>query len=729
MLNFRQVYLLFIGWLLVLVPVTAMALPTVGSTLTRTSATTLVLTFSEAAGSAAATAANYTLSGTSGFSGNPSAASLDISGTSVTLTVPTMASLTHGATVVVTVASPTVADPTGNLVATYTVDAVPSSFSFGSISNALTATAYESAPIIVSGINTTISAGITSGSHTSLKCAALTSGSTTWGSFGTCTSISVNNGDQLKLQLTTASTYSTAVTGGIVLAGVSATFSVTTYSSEASIPIPIPSNVGSVAALTSLTSSLSSPPSSLYLSSNGVIIVPSGVSGTISILPNATDKTAFSIQSGVSTSFAIGGNTLSLQVSGSESALLVLKTFKIDNYTSLQTLELAKGQIIVSRSAGTAPIISLQLGTGTTPAQVAVMHAGSSSTTFEALIDDDTSAHIAVTSGRLGLRKASTAATVALTDTTTLVYQDEVATLSAAGAVSSIRIGSLDGDGTGVGDPMSFSSSSLLVSDIDRQAKIPQLDAALPRFGGTSTLLEMLFDTIGLRSNLASGGQTDQGVVPLLIDNLRYYFTPVGDVTVDTSRTNGVELTEDGLFEITRSGVMARFRPSIFDTKGFATSLSATMGATVKLNTAGALEVSQEGNTLLMMPEIFAQTSTGPSGVTYDGNAILNYAKSGLVQRLLPTLYDIDQFTSAFTSFADRVDLQDNLNGTYTASLVSVDGTAEEVIATYTIAPAYLILSPVVVQNTHLNDAWWTGDDGLIYIKYSNGSAQGFSIY
>lgn len=728
MLNFRQVYLLFIGWLLVLVPVTAIALPTVGSTLTRTSATTLVLTFSEAAGSAAATAANYTLSGTSGFSGNPSAASLDISGTSVTLTVPTMAPLTHGTTVIVTVASPTVADPTGNLVATYTVDAVPSSFSFSSISNALTATAYESAPITVSGINTTITAGITSGSHASLKCAALTSGSTTWGSFGTCTSISVSNGDQLKLQLTTASTYSTAVTGGIVLAGVSATFSVTTYSSEASTPIPVPSNV-SIATLTSLTSSLSSPPSSLYLSSNGVIIVPSGVSGAISILPSATDKTAFSIQSGVSTSFAIGGNTLSLQVSGNEPALLVLQKFKIDNYTSLQTLELAKGQIIVTRSSGTAPIISLQLGTGTTPVQVAVMHAGSSSTTLEALVNDDTSAHIAVTSGRLGLRKASTTVTVALTDTTTLIYQDEVATLSDAGAVSSIRIGSLDGDGTGVGDPMTFSSSSLLVSDIDRQAKIPRLDAALPRFGGTSTLLEMLFDTIGLRSNLASGGQTEQGVVPLLIDNLRYYFTPVGDVTVDTSRTNGVELTEDGLFEITRAGVMARFRPSVFDTKGFATSLSATMGAAVKLNTAGALEVSQGGNTLLMMPEIFAQSSASPSGVTYDGNGFINYTKSGLVQRLLPTLYDIEQFTSAFTSFADRVDLQDNLNGTYTASLVNVDGSTEEVIATYTIAPAYLILSPVVVQNTHLNDAWWTGDDGLIYIKYSNGSAQGFSIY
>ncbi len=705
-------------------------LPTVASTLIKTSATTLILSFSKALGSAASTTTNYTLSGTSGFSGNPSAVSADISGTSVTLTVPTMATLSHGQTVVVTVAN-TLADATRNI-ATYTVDAVPLPFSFSSINNARTATVYETEPITINDINTTLTVATTSGSNSTLKCAALIAGSTTWGAFGVCSSVTVSNGDQLKLQLSSASSHSTTVSGEVVLAGVSASFSVTTYSAEASAPIPIPSNV-SIAPLTSLTSSLRAPPSSLYISSNDVIVVPPLVSQTLTVLPTAAEKTAFSIQSGAFVSFALGGSRLSIEVTGQEAALLVLTKFNVDNYSNLQTLELAKGSIRVSQSSGTAPIISLQLGTGTTPVQVAVMHAGSPASTFSALINDDTSVKIAVTSGKVALRRASATSTVALTDSSSAVFQDEVADLSTAGAVSSIRIGSLDGNGTGVGDAMTFASTSSQSSDIDRKAKIPRLNASLARLGKTGTLLDMLFDTAGLRSNLANGGQTDQGIVPLLIDSVRYYFTPVGDVTVDKLRSNGVRLTKDGLFEITHSGVMARFRPSIFNTAGFATSLSSSIGATVKLNTAGALEVSKGGTTLLMMPELFAQTtSTGTTGVTYfDGDGVLGYAENGLVQRLLPTLYDINQFSSAFSSFADRVDLQDNLNGTYAASLIDVadDGKTEEVISSFTVVPAYQILSPVVVQNTHLNDPWWQGDDGLIYIKYSNGSAQGFSTY
>jgi hypothetical protein len=353
-------------------------------------------------------------------------------------------------------------------------------------------------------------------------------------------------------------------------------------------------------------------------------------------------------------------------------------------------------------------------------------------------VNDDATATIEVMSGNIGLRKASAASKVALTDSTTLVYQNEVAELNTAGAVSSIRIGSLDSDGTAAGDPMTFSASSIVNPDIQRQIKIPWLNAALPRFGRTNTLVEMLFDTIGLRSNLASGVQTNQGVVPLRIENLSYFFTPVGDATVDMSRKNGVELTQDGMFEITRAGVMVRFRPSVFDTQGFATSFSLFQGGVVKLNSAGALEVSQGGNTLLMMPEMFttrSADSSGSSGVFYDDDGFINYANGGLVQRMLPTLYDITQFSITFVSVADKIELQDNLNGTYTVSLhnaaeeAAEDGITEELIGTFTIVPNYTILSPLIVQNTHLNDSWWSDDDGLIYIKYSNGSAQGFRIY
>gem|GEM_PF-5588828 len=277
---------------------------------------------------------------------------------------------------------------------------------------------------------------------------------------------------------------------------------------------------------------------------------------------------------------------------------------------------------------------------------------------------------------------------------------------------------------------MTFSSSSLIASDITRQAKIPRLGSALARFGGTDTLLEVLFDTIGLRSNLARGGQTSQGVIPLLIDGLAYYFVPIGNITVDTTRTNGVVLTNEGYFEIARNGVMARFRPSIFDTQGFATSMLSSMSASVALNATGALEVSQSGNTLVMMPEMFSQAIVGTTySADYDGDGILTFTRSGQMQRLLPAFYDVKQLATTFASMADTIGYQDNMDGTVSVTLTTTgkDAAADEV-TNYVLAPAYRVLSPIAVPIQHRADNWWVGDDGLIYLKYSNGSAQGFSI-
>lgn len=723
------------GWVLCLLPSLALALPSVLPELTRVGNTTLILNLSSNATSAANTAANYTLGGTGGLSGTPTAAVLDSSGTIVTLTVPTMAALIHGDTVTVTVNNSvsSVADPTGNLVATYTTDNVPTGFSFTAAANALTTTAYESNAVQISGINTTVTVGTTTGSNTSLKCAKLTGGETVWSSFGTCTSVTLASGDQIKLQLTSASTYSTAVSGGIVIGGISATFSVTTLSAAAAAPVPIPSNV-STAALSSLATAISSPPSSLYLSSNGVVVIPASTSGSITLLASAPVKTAFSIQAGATANFVIQGASLTIAAASDQSVLAVLRAFKLDNYSSLQTLEISKGRATITAAQELLPIASLRLGTSTTPTQVGILSQTTSLPTIDIKINDDSTAALGVKTGTIALRLASSDSTIAVTDTAKTLYANEVASLSAAGAITGIRIGSLDDNGTGVGDALTFDSNSIIGTDIDRLVKIPRLGASVARINATDTLLEALFDAIGLRSNLARGGQTSQGVIPLLIGNTKYYFTPFGDVVVDTTRTDGVILTSDGIFEITRKGVMARFRPSILDTKGFATSMIMTYGADVSLDGAGAIEIAQGGDTLLMVPEMFTQTGSGASsGVAYDDSGYLTYTKSGETQRLLPIFYDTTQLATAFASLADTISVQENLNGTVTATL-SVDvaeagaATPDIVTTAYILAPDYRVLSPFAVPVSHRSDSWWVGDDGLIYIKYANGSAQGFSI-
>jgi hypothetical protein len=708
-----------IGWVFFLFPAVSHALPSVASELTRLSTTTLVLSFTSPATSAATTAANYTLSGTSGFSGNPTAAVLDTSGMSVTLTVPSMAALIHGSTVIVTVAT-SVADSAGNLVATYTVDAIPTTFNFTSATNSLKGTAYESNAVLISGVNTPVTVGTTSGSNSSLKCAKLAVGETAWGAFGACSSVTLNNGDQIKLQLTSAGTYSTTVSGGIVVGGVTAAYSVTTLSVEMAAPVPIPTNV-TTSALTSLSSAINSPPSSLYISSNGVVVVPASTTATITILSSAPEKTAFWIQPGGTANFSIYGASLTLQPLNSQSVLAVLRNYKVDNYTDLQTLEIAKGTATITGSLGSAPVASIQLGTSTSPKQIALLPTGNSQPVVDIKVNDDSSGRLAIRSGKIYVRVASAASTIAVTDGATTLYANEVASLNTDGAITAIRVGSLDNNGTGVGDPLTFTADSIISTDINRQAKIPRLDAPLARINETDTLLEALFDAIGLRSNLARGGQTTQGVVPLLIDNMKYYFVAFGDVIIDTTRTDGVIFTSDGNFVITRSGVVATFKPSIFDTAGFATSMAISMGANVNLGSGGDIEIAQSGDTLVMVPEMFSQPATGAAnGVGYDENGYLTYTKNGESQRLLPYFFDSQQLATTFASMAESITIQDNLDGTTTAIL-------DESILT--LVPGYRVLSPLGgIPVEHRNDDWWTGSDGLIYFKYSNGSAQGFYL-
>lgn len=706
--------------------------PTLNATPEISSATTMVLTFSEKLNKTlASTAANYNLSGTGGLTGTPSAATLDTTGTKVTLTVPSMAAIGNGKTVIVTTAT-AITDLAGNSLsasaqtATLTVGRAPT-LSFEPVNNSVPNSVIESEAVTLDGLNLPTPITVSTNSHASLKCAVLPSGQATWGAFVSCNTLTVNAGDQLKLSLTSASTAATSVSGTIMIGGSTATFTVTTASL-----VLVPTNV-STAPLTNLASVIHSPDSGLFISSNGVVVVPATVTSPISIAFAAPLNTGFSIESGGNASFLLSGNDLSIQPVGSNSVLTVLKNFTVDDYSALQTLEIARGRAIVSSSSSILPILSMQLGTGTETKQVVILPAKTGTSMLEARINDDGTGTVAIKSGKVLVRVASEDSTVAITDTAFPLYANEVANLSSTGAVSDIRIGSLDNNGTEVGDPIEFSSGSIIGIGIDRRVKIPRLGAPVARINETDSLLEALFDAIGLRSNLARGGQTSQGIIPLLIGNLKYYFMPFGDVIVDTARTDGVVLTSDGVFEVTRKGVMARFRPTILDISGFATSMAIAFGADVALGSSGMIEVAQDGNTLLMVPEMFTQIATGSAnGIAYDENGYLTYTKNEEQQRLLPAFYDSQQLETAFADLAESIGVQDNLDGTVTATLsvnTAEEGAEEEIVTTaYILAPDYRVISPFAIPVAHNSDTWWIGDDGLFYFKYGNRSAQGFSI-
>jgi hypothetical protein len=101
-------------------------------------------------------------------------------------------------------------------------DTVPDPFSFTPLTGVDPATAYESNPITVTGINSPAAISITSGSY-----AVSSDGGLTWGAWAS-TPGTVALNDQVKVRVTSSAAANTAVTVTLTIGGVSGSFSVTT---------------------------------------------------------------------------------------------------------------------------------------------------------------------------------------------------------------------------------------------------------------------------------------------------------------------------------------------------------------------------------------------------------------------------------------------------------------------------------------------------------------------
>jgi hypothetical protein len=700
--------------------------PTLSGTLVIQDATHLKLTFSERLNKTAAeTKTNFTLATTSsisGFSGNPTAASLGSNGVDLYLTVPPLSGLKPGDSVSVT-ASSAILDMSGLAMvapatASVSVSIVPSTFTFAPVVRATTKTAIQSNAVTLTGINAPAAMAVTAGSDASLLCAVAPASSGVFGAFAACATQTVNGGDQLKLQLTSSAAGSTTVSGGVIIGGVSGIFSVTTAG-----PATV---LGSVtfSALTSLTGTLTNPDPAVYISSNGVLVVPKTTALPVSFTNTAPPNTAVLFEDGTNIAANLSGSNVSVAPASGNDALFVTKAYSVDGVPNTQLLELASGRATVTYSGAASPVMSLQLGTGSSSKQVLISAPLIGlSTTAAATIDvqrnSDGTMTVAVVNGAASIRLASSASTVALTDLPTPLYKNEVATISTAGKVSAIRIGSFDGKAGVVGDALPASSQP---PNVKSRAKIPNLTPALDRIDTTRPLMQTLFDYIGSRTTLTQTSQGAGGSIPLLLGNTPLYVIPYGDVSVDTTRPDGITLANDGHFEISRSGVWVKLTTTASNLGNLAQTLLSTANATTTVAEDGALELNVGGTTFLTKPDLTANgTDTTGSTIAIDENGYYHYTSNGRDQILFPHFFDISQIAATFVSLDPKMVLIDNLNGTVTARLNGVD---------YTLVPTYQVLSPIGgIPPEHRSDPWWVdANTGLIYFKYPTGGAQGFRV-
>lgn len=700
--------------------------PTIGATLTYVDSTHVKLTFSEKMNKAGAeTVTNYTLSGTgglSGVSGTPSAASLATNGTEVTLTVSSLAGMSNGSTLTVTPGTGVV-DLAGNAVsagsALFTADTAPAAFTFTAVTGSTLKTAVQSNAVTITGINAPSALAVVAPSDSTLLCSIAPVATGIFPAFSSCapsTPLTVNNGDQLKLQLTSSSTASTPVAGTISLGGVTSTFSVSTAAQTA-----VPAGIG-YTPLSALTAAFTAPDAAMTLSANGVVTIPATVTAMLYPLSTTPANTPFLLKSGGTYTFNLAGSIMAFQPTGGDT-LVLTKSYSVDGLTSIPLLEVVSGRATVTYTGSALPVASLQVGSslGSTVAkQILVSAANTSPLTLDIQRTVDGLGIVGVTAGRATLRLASGVSSVAIADTATVLYPYEVATLSTAGKVNSIRVGSVDGKTASVvGDDL---GASIMPTGVISRAKVPNLSPALERADPTKPLMQSLFDFIGSRTTMTANTQGGNGQVPLALDGINLNIIPYGDVQVDTTRADGITQAADGHYEVSRNGVYVKLTTTVTNLNMFAQAVSSTYaGGTVALTEDAALEIRNNGKTLLARPNITAQSTTAMTiGIGQTAEGYLTFDTLGMQQVLYPRLYNLSQLATTFSSLDPKIILRDNLNGTVTATVNGAD---------LTLLPQYEVLSPIGgIPPEHRADPWWLTDDGIVYFKYTSGSAQGFRV-
>ncbi|MBI5936822.1 MAG: fibronectin type III domain-containing protein [Betaproteobacteria bacterium] len=296
------------------------------------------------------------------------------------------------------------------------------------------------------------------------------------------------------------------------------------------------------------------------------------------------------------------------------------------------------------------------------------------------------------------------------------VYAGETVEFDSAGKATAYL-------GTRTGDSATLAGDNVLAaaSGLKAEGVIPRLGATTPRLGETK-----LDDAVFAAVNKAIGGniptpqQSAEGVMSFKLGSDTLVTIPNGRVTIDTARADGLTVTTAGVVEVASGGYVTRLTPSVSSPNDFAGKLAQALpGSNTVLQSSGSYRVTTaDGHIYVGRPVwTLGTVKTGASsfGATANGNVLFS---SGAVSQVL--VPDFGNYATLEGTF--RTELNDpgmtvrpNLDGTATATVLGKP---------YMLLPSWEEIKPA---DWATRPAWWT-DKGLIYIKYPNGTAQGFTV-
>lgn len=429
------------------------------------------------------------------------------------------------------------------------------------------------------------------------------------------------------------------------------------------------------------------PGSGVQISDNGVLLV---LGGTLTFQNSPPSGVGILLPANVPVNFVSGqGGTVTFNSTGST----VLQTAPFNPGSgATNAVDLAGGSLTIGAgSTGQVLLAILQQGQVT-----GYLEAGSANASLN-ITRDGAGRTVFVAQGSVVFRPVSSAKA----GTETRLYAGETAIVNSDGSVRSVRVGSAVGSNGLVGDSLSFPTNFRF----QRVARIPRVDGTLARLNGQS-----------LSSVLSSAlSQAGYGSLTLAADGSLAgssgRWTPIGEITVDSQRSDGVTVNSDGLLEVVSSGVVVKLAPTL-DGEAVAAALpSLGANATLILQEQGSFLAYSDGVAYALRAGSSA-TGSG-SGFAVGGDGQLRWRNAGQEQRLPAAFADLATLRSTVQALGGSVRL--DLDGTTRLTFGNTS---------YTLRPDYLLSA---VPTSALGKSWWQAD-GKYWLRNADGSAQGFLL-
>lgn len=402
---------------------------------------------------------------------------------------------------------------------------------------------------------------------------------------------------------------------------------------------------------------------------------------------------------------AIGGSSLTIASSGGTTQVAVV-SLQDSTGTTQTVLRITGSGDTVQRIDNTAQpggkvLFALEIGGNTVP-----VYSTGDVANLEMVCAPDGSCVCYVGRGSLtldGLVVRSTARSTADASESQVVHAGELAAFDRSGNFIGLHLGTRAG--TGTGDPLPLD----LPANLTLATSVPRLDGDVVRLGGN------LRDAVvaGAGGQLLNAGS--DGVLVLDIGGLRVQALPLGSVTIESGRADGLAMAADGMALVTRNGVTVRLAPSVANLANFAGELAAMAPeATLRVHADGVLAATLAGTRFAVRPDwTVALGVEQADGFATDAAGRLCYVQDRHLQALYPAFAEYTRLVQAVGQAVPGATAATSGDGTVTLTL---GGQAWMLVPAYTLetAPAG-------------DSLWWpnaTGDGFML--RNGDGTMQEF---